>query len=74
MTAGNATSFATALQELTSAVSDPGTPDPVLRAKLQAYRDAKMRVESDLKQAQEELKTYVTLRQEAILINLGYLK
>ena len=69
----NAPTVASTLADLIAALNDPNSPDDALKAKLQAYRDAKERVESDLTQAQEELKTYVTLRQEAILINLGYL-
>jgi hypothetical protein len=69
----NTPTIASTLAELVAALNDPNTPDDALKAKLLAFRDAKTRVQTDLTQAQEELKTYVTLRQEAILMNLGYL-
>ena len=65
--------IATTLADLVTALNDPNTPEDALKVKLQAFRDAKARVQSDLNQAREELKTYVTLRQEAILMGLGYL-
>jgi hypothetical protein len=62
-----------ALAELNRVLQDPSQGDEVVRAKLQAYRDAVKATQEALKTAREDLKTYVTLRQEAILMGLGYL-
>jgi len=70
----NMPTIASTLADLVAALNDPNTPEEVLRAKLMAFRDARARVQSDLTQAQEELKNYVTLRQEAILMSYGYLE
>jgi hypothetical protein len=63
----------TALNELSVVLQDPTQDDDAVRLKLSAYRAAVKTVEASLKTARDDLRNYVTLRQEAILINLGYL-
>jgi hypothetical protein len=66
-------SLATAFTELYNTCGDPNATDEVIKAKLAVYRQAKKQIEDNRTRAQEELRSVVTLRQEAILISLGYL-
>ena len=65
---------AAALQDLYTILRSNGASDDQVKAKLEAYRAAKDAADKQLKMAQEDLKNYVTLRQEGILISLGYLE
>jgi hypothetical protein len=65
--------IATSLTDLNNTLQDPTQSDNVLRVKLQVYRDAVKTAKSNLQTAREDLRTYVTLRQEALLMGLGYL-
>jgi hypothetical protein len=72
-TGATANAVATTLSDLNNALADPTQGDEVIRAKLSAYRNALQAAKSALTIAREDLRQYVTLRQEAILIGLGYL-
>jgi hypothetical protein len=63
----------TALTALLSILQDPYQPEDQIHAKLITYRNAVKTAQTALKSAQEDLRNYVTLRQEGILITLGYL-
>jgi hypothetical protein len=63
-----------AMNDLYNALNDPASSDDVIRTKLRTLRDAKAKAENDLKSAQDDLRNVVTLRQEAILMDLGYLE
>ncbi|HEX4084988.1 MAG TPA: hypothetical protein VHY22_08765 [Chthoniobacteraceae bacterium] len=52
--------------------NENATPDDI-KAKLQALRDARKKSEDDLQTARENLKKVLTLRQEAILVEMGVL-
>jgi hypothetical protein len=65
---------AAAEQDLETTVQDPNASDELLRSKLRTLRDAKTKAKSLLNKAQNELRDYLTLRQEAILIEAGYLE
>ncbi len=60
--------------DLETALQDPNSSDELLHIKLKALRDAKTKAKSLLAKAQDELREYLTLRQEAILIQTGYLE
>jgi hypothetical protein len=70
---GGTSAVAAALADLNTVLRDPSQSDAVVKAKLQTYRGAVKAAQEQLKTAREDLRTYVTLRQEAILIGLGYL-
>ena len=48
------------------------TPDDI-KAKLTALRDAKTAAKADLTKAQTDLREVLTVRQEAVLVTMGYL-
>ncbi len=49
------------------------TPDQI-KEKLQALRDAKTKAAADLKKSQDDLRLYLTVRQEAVLVSRGILE
>jgi hypothetical protein len=53
--------------------SDSTTPDEI-KTKLQALRDARKKAQADLDQAREDLEKVLTLRQEAVLVQMGMLE
>ena len=64
---------AKALAELKAALQDDNAPESDVVAKLMAYREARQRVTAELSSARQDLLAVVTLRQEAILLNLAIL-
>jgi hypothetical protein len=60
-------------QELSNLLDNPGSTDMQLSAKLREYRDALAKVREELAVAQKDLQGLLTLRQEAILVEMGYL-
>jgi hypothetical protein len=58
---------------LKDAVKDPNTPEDVIKAKLDSYHAARSAALANARQAKEELRTFVTLRQEAVLVSYGFL-
>jgi Spy/CpxP family protein refolding chaperone len=63
-----------AQQELSATLQDQGSPTDVIAAKLKALRDARSKAKADLAVAQDDLKKVLTIRQEAMLVNMGYLE
>jgi hypothetical protein len=59
-----------ARNELYMLLSDPGTTEDQIAAKLGAYRAACQKVRTDLAGARTDLVNVLTLRQESILINM----
>jgi hypothetical protein len=59
--------------DLRTALGADGTTDDVIKAKLAALRDARKKAETNLDAAREDLKKVLTLRQEAVLVNMGLL-
>jgi hypothetical protein len=49
-------------------------PDADIKEVMTAYRDARHKVEAELERAQDDLKKVVTVRQELILIRMGFLR
>ncbi len=63
-----------ALAELQAAIQNKDTPADTLKAKLDAYHTAKAATEAELKKDQDDLKSVVTQRQEAVLVVNGTLE
>jgi len=64
----------TAQQELSATLQDEYSTADAITVKLKAVRDARAKAKEVLAAAQEELKKVLTIRQEAMLVNLGYLE
>jgi hypothetical protein len=64
----------TAQTELNTALQDAAAKSDVIAAKLKALRDARTKAKDTLTTAQEDLKKVLTIRQEAMLVNMGYLE
>jgi hypothetical protein len=62
------------LHDLSTALQDTQTSADDIKAKLQAYRDARTAAKADLVKAQEDLKSVLTPRQEAVLVSMGLLE
>jgi hypothetical protein len=60
-------------KELTAAIENKDTKPEEYKAKLAAYRAARNQAKADLGKAQESLREVVTVRQEAVLVELGLL-
>lgn len=58
---------------LAAALADQSTAPAEIQARLQALRDARKKAEADLESARDDLKKVLTLRQEAILVQMGLL-
>ena len=71
---GGVATIQSTLADLNAILQDPSQGDDAVKARMQAYRDAVKAAQTALKNAQIDLVNFVTLRQEAILINLGYLE
>jgi peptidoglycan hydrolase CwlO-like protein len=69
----NSNPIAAASSELSNSVQNTGTSAEDLKAKMTALRDAKKKVQGELTTAQDDLKGVVTVRQEAVLVSMGYL-
>jgi hypothetical protein len=63
-----------AQQELSTALQDESSTTEVISAKLKALRDARVKAKENLAVAQEDLKKVLTIRQEAMLVNMGFLE
>ena len=63
-----------AQQELTTALQDDAATTDMISAKLKALRDARVKARENLAAAQDDLKKVLTVRQEAMLVNMGYLE
>jgi len=61
------------VEALRDALASQDTSTDDIKAKLQALRDARKKQEADLETARENLKKVLTLRQEAILVEMGVL-
>lgn len=60
-------------KELAAAIENKDTKPEEYKAKLAAYREARNQAKADLGKAQESLREVVTVRQEAVLVELGLL-
>lgn len=60
-------------QELQAAIDDPNSTSQVIALKLAEYRDAVARAKTQLLAAQADLQSLLTLRQEALLMQMGFL-
>jgi hypothetical protein len=63
-----------AASDLQNLLSDINSTDPEISSKLKAYRELRKRAEKELEAAQKALIDILTPRQEATLVNLGYMK
>ena len=63
-----------AQQELSVTLQDQFSNADAITVKLKAVRDARAKVKEALAAAQEDLKKVLTIRQEAMLVNMGYLE
>jgi hypothetical protein len=61
-------------QELQALIDDPGATPQAFRVKLEEYRAAVRKVKEQLVQAQSDLQGVLTLRQEAAMIQIGFLE
>jgi hypothetical protein len=61
-------------KELAAAIQNKDTKPDEYKAKLAAYREARTQAKADLGKAQESLREVVTVRQEAVLVELGLLE
>jgi hypothetical protein len=61
-------------QELQALVNDPGATPQAFRVKLEEYRTAIKKVKADLVLAQADLQSVLTVRQEAALMQIGFLE
>jgi len=60
-------------KELTAAIQNKDTKPDEYKSKMAAYREARNQAKADLSKAQESLREVVTVRQEAVLVDLGLL-
>jgi hypothetical protein len=63
----------TAMQDLQTTLDDQNASPDTIKTKLQAVRDAKAKARQDLVVAQQDLKSVLTQRQEAVMVLNGYL-
>ena len=61
-------------QALSTALDSDSTSNDDIKAKLAALRDARKKNAADLQTARENLQKVLTLRQEAVLVNMGILE
>jgi hypothetical protein len=62
-----------AQHELMDALADPNAPADVIKSKLETYRSIRLKVLADIRDAEVDLKSICTSRQEAILVTYGIL-
>jgi len=62
---------AKATSDLRAALSDPKTSDQSIGLRLQAFREAHEKAQSNLAAAQKDLVEVLTVRQEAVLMQMG---
>jgi hypothetical protein len=60
--------------ELTTVLANVASTSADIEAKLKVLRDAKAKAADDLKAAQKDLLTSLTVKETAVLVNLGYLE
>jgi hypothetical protein len=72
--AAQASPVQTAQTELNTALQDAATKSDVIVAKLKVLREARTKAKETLTTAQEDLKKVLTIRQEAMLVNMVYLE
>jgi hypothetical protein len=65
---------ARAAADLRAALEDKGTSSEVIKARVEALRNARVQAQAELAKAQEELKELLEARQEAHLVMLGILE
>jgi hypothetical protein len=65
---------AKAAQELRTTLEDKSASPDAIKSKLTALRDAREKARGDLAAAQKELKEVLTQRQEAVLVESGFLE
>ena len=56
-----------------TALATDGTSDDDIKAKLQAVRDARKKTADTLQSAREDLRKVLTMRQEAVFVEMGIL-
>jgi ribosomal protein L10 len=64
----------TSTQALSKVLQDKNATAGEIKTALQAYRDAKTKAKAALEQAQKELKEVLSVRQEALLVQMGLLE
>jgi hypothetical protein len=70
----NASGVAAALSDLQRTLSDPGALPQLIQQKLAALRDARRKAADELAAARKSVKELLTVRQEAVLVTMGYLE
>lgn len=70
---GQSTTLAQALAQLRTTLEDTAAKPDEIKAKLDAVRTAKASTNHDVQVAQAELRPLLTIRQEAVLVNIGLL-
>jgi hypothetical protein len=65
---------AAALQDLRGTLNDQNASADTIKEKLQVLRDARAKAKMDLAAAQQDLKSLLTQRQEAVLVMMGVLE
>lgn len=70
---GAAAPLAMAMSALQETLQDPNAKPDMIKARLDAVRQAKAQAEHDLLVAQAELRPLLTIRQESILVSYGLL-
>ena len=63
----------TAMQDLSTTLDDPNASPDTIKTKLDAVRQAKAKARQDLIVAQQDLKSVLTQRQEAVMVLNGFL-
>lgn len=71
---GASAPLATAMSALRETLQDPNAKPDMIKARLDAVRQAKAQAEHDLAVAQAELRPLLTIRQESILVQYGLLE
>jgi hypothetical protein len=64
---------AAALADLQTALNDANTTEAALRIKINVLREARKKAEENLVKARNMCRAVLTMRQESIMITLGYL-
>jgi hypothetical protein len=63
----------TAMTDLQTTLDDQNASPDDIKGKLQILRDARSKARQDLVVAQQDLKSVLTQRQEAVMVLMGYL-
>jgi hypothetical protein len=70
---GQRSNVSSAMRDLRAATNDPNSPPDLIQSKLGAWRAAYKNASDDLLAAQRDLVGLLTVRQEAVLSNMGLL-